>query len=171
MSNGLRSRLIKDSVAHGKSEILLQLARIYSAMLSQRKIVDDSCLRNKVRDLEVADISHGTDELKLIRCELVSPTCFYDSQSELTDVKDDSIRHSCGPVTKSYNVFAALRKSFLARCVISSPLGNEGRACVSNASLLGPFVARNPLIVLADWRQSSASASRSVVAVSMVERE
>ncbi len=96
-------------------------------MLSQRKIVDDSCLRTKVRDLEVADVSHGTDELQLISYELVSPTSFHDSLSERTDVKDDSIRHSCGPVTKSYHVFAALRKSFLARYVVSSPLGNEGR--------------------------------------------
>lgn len=74
MGNRIWSRLAKDSIGHGKTDILLQLAWVHSALFGQRKIVDISLLRNKVRDLEMADVSHRTNELKLANCELASPT-------------------------------------------------------------------------------------------------
>lgn len=43
-------------------------------MFGQGKIVDISLLRNEIRDLEMADVSHGPNELKLVNCELASPT-------------------------------------------------------------------------------------------------
>lgn len=43
-------------------------------MFGQGKIVDLSPLRNEVRDLEMADVSHRTDESKLANCELAFPT-------------------------------------------------------------------------------------------------
>ena len=74
------------------------------------------------------------------------------SVTELTDVRDDSIRHSSGPVVKSYIVLAALRRVFLACSVASSLLGKVGRACGSKASLSWPLLllAMKALMVLAD---------------------
>lgn len=89
------------------------------------------------------------------------------SLAELTDVNEDSIRHSCGPVAKSYIVFAAFRKSLLARSVASSDLGNLGSALVSKPSCPMLLVARKVLMVFADWRQVSARLSRSEDVVAM----
>lgn len=169
VSNGLRRRLVKNPVRHCKAEVLFKLYWIHPALVCQGNILDFSRLRNEIRNFEMADISHGIDPLQLANSELArlrKPTA---SLAELTDVKEDSIRQSCGPVTKSYMVLAALRKSFLARSVVSSDLGNVGSACVSNASLSLPLVARKALIVFADWRQDSARTSRSGVVDAIVE--
>lgn len=74
MGNRSWSRLAKDSIGRGKPDVLLQLAWVHSAMFGQGKIVDISLLRNEIRDLEMADVSHGPNELKLVNCELASPT-------------------------------------------------------------------------------------------------
>ena len=74
MGNRLWSRLAKDSIGRGEADILLQLAWVHSAIFGQGKIVDISLLRNEVRDLEMADVPHRPDELKLANCELASPT-------------------------------------------------------------------------------------------------
>lgn len=171
MSNGFRRGLVKNSVRHCKAEVLFKLYWIHAALVGQAKILDFSRLRNEIRNVEMANISHGIDPVQLVNSELAclrKPTV---SLAELTDVKEDSMRHSCGPVTKSYMVLAALRKSFLARSVASSDLGNVGSACVSNASLSLPLVARKALIVFADCRQDSARASRSGVVDAIVESD
>lgn len=116
----------------------------------------------------MAYVSHGIDVLKLASSELASVR-LSTSLDGLTDSKDDSTKHCSGPLTKSYMVFAALRKLALACSVASSHLGNAGSASGSNASLSEPFVLRKALMALADSRQDSASFSRSEESVAMVK--
>ena len=57
--------LVKDSIGDSVVEVLLQLTWIDSARLGQGLIVNFASVGNGVRNLEVANISHGTDILEL----------------------------------------------------------------------------------------------------------
>lgn len=67
VSDSLGSRLVENPIGDCKADVLLQLRGIHPGLLGQGQIIDFARLGNVIRDLVVADISHGPDPLQLAK--------------------------------------------------------------------------------------------------------